>query len=398
MSENPPVDAKGQTYNLVLVPGDGIGPEVIAAGRRVLDAAGHIFGFGIDWTEILVGGVAIDAYGTGVRDEDLDKMAASDAVYFGAIGDPRFSDPKAKVRPEQALLRIRKDLALYANLRPVTVQPILAASSPVRESLVKDVDLMIVRELTGGLYFGKPSETRVTPNGREVVDTLFYTEHEIRRVVKLGFELARGRRKKLTSVDKANVLESSRLWRTVVEEVKPEYPDVELEHRLVDACAMSLVTKPAQFDVMVMENLFGDILSDEASVLAGSLGMLPSASLGERRTSHGLFGLYEPIHGSAPDIAGMDIANPLATILSGAMLMRWSLGRTDVAEAIEAAVTVALDAGYRTPDLVAAVGEEPGTKKVGAQAMGDAVVAALSHERVAAEGGERAGTLTGGRR
>jgi len=398
MSENPPVDAKGQTYNLVLVPGDGIGPEVIAAGRRVLDAAGRIFGFGIDWTEILVGGVAIDAYGTGVRDEDLDKMAASDAVYFGAIGDPRFSDPKAKVRPEQALLRIRKDLALYANLRPVTVQPILAASSPVRESLVKDVDLMIVRELTGGLYFGKPSETRVTPNGREVVDTLFYTEHEIRRVVKLGFELARGRRKKLTSVDKANVLESSRLWRTVVEEVKPEYPDVELEHRLVDACAMSLVTKPAQFDVMVMENLFGDILSDEASVLAGSLGMLPSASLGERRTSHGLFGLYEPIHGSAPDIAGMDIANPLATILSGAMLMRWSLGRTDVAEAIEAAVTVALDAGYRTPDLVAAVGEEPGTKKVGTQAMGDAVVAALSHERVAAEGGERAGTLTGGRR
>ena len=345
-----------------------------------------------------MGGVAIDAYGTGVRDEDLDKMAASDAVYFGAIGDPRFSDPKAKVRPEQALLRIRKDLALYANLRPVTVQPILAASSPVRESLVKDVDLMIVRELTGGLYFGKPSETRVTPNGREVVDTLFYTEHEIRRVVKLGFELARGRRKKLTSVDKANVLESSRLWRTVVEEVKPEYPDVELEHRLVDACAMSLVTKPAQFDVMVMENLFGDILSDEASVLAGSLGMLPSASLGERRTSHGLFGLYEPIHGSAPDIAGMDIANPLATILSGAMLMRWSLGRTDVAEAIEAAVTAALDAGYRTPDLVAAVGEEPGTKKVGTQAMGDAVVAALSHERVAAEGGERAGTLTGGRR
>jgi 3-isopropylmalate dehydrogenase len=386
MSDTAPVDAEVQTYNLVLVPGDGIGPEVIAAGRRVLDAAGRIFGFGIDWTEILVGGVAIDAYGTGVRDEDLDKMAASDAVYFGAIGDPKYSDPKAKVRPEQALLRIRKDLALYANLRPVTVQPILAASSPVRESLVKDVDLMIVRELTGGLYFGKPSETRVTPNGREVVDTLFYTEHEIRRVVKLGFELARGRRKKLTSVDKANVLESSRLWRTVVEEVKPEYPDVELEHRLVDACAMSLVTKPAQFDVMVMENLFGDILSDEASVLAGSLGMLPSASLGERRTRYGLFGLYEPIHGSAPDIAGQDIANPLATILSGAMLMRWSLGRTDVAEAIEAAVTATLSAGYRTPDLVAAVGEEPGTKKVGTQAMGAAVVAALESAAKTAAG------------
>ena len=378
MSDAAPVDPKGRTYNLVLVPGDGIGPEVIGAGRRVLDAAGRVFGFGIDWTEILVGGVAFDAYGTGVRDEDIDTMAASDAVYFGAIGDPRFNDPKSKVRPEQALLRIRKDLALYANLRPVTVQPILVASSPVRESLVRDVDLMIVRELTGGLYFGKPSETRVTPNGREVVDTLFYTEHEIRRVVKLGFELARGRRKKLTSVDKANVLESSRLWRTVVEEVKPDYPDVELEHRLVDACAMSLITRPAQFDVMVMENLFGDILSDEASVLAGSLGMLPSASLGERHTRYGLFGLYEPIHGSAPDIAGRDIANPLATILSGAMLMRWSLGRADVAEAIEAAVTATLDAGYRTPDLVAAVGEEPGTNKVGTQAMGNAVLAALA--------------------
>ncbi len=342
-----------------------------------MDAAARRFGFGIEWTEILVGGVAIDAYGTGIRDEDLDACAASDAVFFGSIGDPRYSDPKAKVRPEQALLRMRKDLALYANLRPVTVQPILAASSPVRESLVKDVDLLIVRELTGGLYFGKPSETRVTPSGREVVDTLTYTEHEIRRVVKLGFELARGRRKKLTSVDKANVLESSRLWRTIVEEVKPEYPDVELEHRLVDACAMSLVTRPAQFDVMVMENLFGDILSDEASVLAGSLGMLPSASLGERRTQFGLFGLYEPIHGSAPDIAGQDIANPLATILSGAMLMRWSLGRADVADAIEAAVTATLGAGYRTPDLVAAIGEQPGTKKVGTQEMADKVVSSL---------------------
>jgi 3-isopropylmalate dehydrogenase len=364
-------------YNLVCVPGDGIGPEVISAGRRVLEAAARIFGFGIDWTEVLVGGVAIDAYGTGVRDEDVDKCAAADAVFFGAIGDPRFNDPKAKVRPEQALLRLRKDLCLYANLRPVTVQPILAASSPVREALVKDVDLMIVRELTGGLYFGKPSETRVTPTGREVVDTLTYTEHEIRRVVKLGFELARGRRKKLTSVDKANVLESSRLWRTIVEEVAPDYPDVEFEHRLVDACAMSLVTRPAQFDVMVMENLFGDILSDEASVLAGSLGMLPSASLGERRTDYGLFGLYEPIHGSAPDIAGQDIANPIGTILSAAMMLRWSLGQPIAAEAIERAVTATLDAGCRTPDLIAATGVMAGVRKVGTQEMADAVVAAL---------------------
>jgi 3-isopropylmalate dehydrogenase len=369
------------TYRLVVVPGDGIGPEVISGGRRVLEATGRLFGFGIEWTEILVGGVAIDAYGMPLRDEDMAVCAAADAVYFGSIGDPKYDDPKARVRPEQALLALRKGLGLYANLRPVTVQPVLQASSPLRESLVAGVDLLIVRELTGGLYFGKPSEQRVTPAGREVVDTLAYTEHEIRRVVKLGFELARGRRKKLTSVDKANVLESSRLWRTIVEEVKPEYPDVELEHRLVDACAMALVTRPAQFDVMVMENLFGDILSDEASVLAGSLGMLPSASLGERRTAYGLFGLYEPIHGSAPDIAGQDIANPLATILSGAMLLRWSLGQTAAAEAIEAAVTATLEAGYRTPDLVAATGEQPGTRKVGTQAMADAVVAALEAAR-----------------
>ena len=406
MSENVPgyVPSRGVTpgaavgtplprYRLVVVPGDGIGPEVIAGGRRVLEAAGRLFGFGIEWTEVLVGGVAIDAYGVGVRDEDVDACAAADAVYFGAIGDPRFSDPKSKVRPEQALLRLRKDLCLYANLRPVKVQPILAASSPVRESLVRDVDLLIVRELTGGLYFGKPSETRVTPAGREVVDTLTYTEHEIRRVVKLGFELARGRRKKLTSVDKANVLESSRLWRTIVEEVKPEYPDVELEHRLVDACAMSLVTRPAQFDVMVMENLFGDILSDEASVLAGSLGMLPSASIGEKRTAHGVHGLYEPIHGSAPDIAGQDVANPLATILSGAMMLRWSLGQPAAAEAIERAVADALAQGYRTPDLVAATGEQPGQRKVGTQAMADAVAAALE---AGANAGAKAGAAAAG--
>jgi 3-isopropylmalate dehydrogenase len=366
------------TYRLVVVPGDGIGPEVIAAGRRVMEAAAQRFGFAIQWQEVLVGGVAIDAYGVPLRDEDMAACGEADAVYFGSIGDPKYDDPKAKVRPEQALLALRKGLGLYANLRPVTVQPVLAASSPVRESLVAGVDLLIVRELTGGLYFGRPSEQRATPAGREVVDTLAYTEHEIGRVVRLAFELARGRRKKLTSVDKANVLESSRLWRTIVEETKPEYPDVTVEHRLVDACAMALVQRPAQFDVLVMENLFGDIRSDEASVLAGSLGMLPSASLGERRTAHGVFGLYEPIHGSAPDIAGRDIANPLATILSGAMLLRWSLGRTDAGAAIEAAVTAALAAGHRTADLVAATGEQAGTRKVGTQAMADAVVTALT--------------------
>jgi 3-isopropylmalate dehydrogenase len=254
---------------------------------------------------------------------------------------------------------------------------VLIASSPLRPELLEGVDMMIVRELTGGLYFGKPSEQRTTSAGREVVDTLAYTEHEIKRVVKLAFELARGRRKKLTSVDKANVLSSSRLWRTVVEETKAEFPDVTVEHRLVDSCAMLLVQKPALFDVIVTENLFGDILSDEASVLAGSLGMLPSASMGERRTAHGVFGMYEPIHGSAPDIAGKDIANPLATILSGAMMLRWSLGQSAAAEAIEAAVTVVLNDGYRTGDLMPAPGHTAGLRPVGTKAMGNAVVAAL---------------------
>jgi 3-isopropylmalate dehydrogenase len=385
------------TFRLAVVPGDGIGPEVISGGRRVLEAAGRLFGFAFEWQEVLVGGVAIAAYGVPIRDEDMAACAAADAVYFGAIGDPKYDDPKAKVRPEQALLAMRKDLALYANLRPVTVQPVLQASSPVRESLVAGVDMLIVRELTGGLYFGKPSGQSDGPNGREVVDTLFYTEGEIRRVVKLAFELARGRHKKLTSVDKANVLSSSRLWRTIVEEVKPEFPDVTVEHRLVDACAMMLIQRPAAFDVIVTENLFGDILSDEASVLAGSLGMLPSASIGEKRTAYGIHGLYEPIHGSAPDIAGKDIANPVATILSGAMLLRWSLGQTAAAEAIEKAVADALAQGYRTPDLVAATGEQPGQRKVGTQAMADAVVAALeAGAKGGAEGGAKVGAAATG--
>ncbi len=387
-------------YRLVVVPGDGIGPEVIAGGRRVLEATGRLFGFGFEWTKVLIGGVAMDAYGVPMRDEDMALCAASDAIYFGSIGDPKYDDPKAKVRPEQALLRLRKELGLYANLRPVTVQPVLRGSSPVRESLLEGVDMMIVRELTGGLYFGKPSEQRETSAGREVVDTLAYTEHEIRRVVKLAFDLARGRRKKLTSVDKANVLSSSRLWRTIVDEVKLEYPDVTVEHRLVDSCAMMLIQRPAAFDVIVTENLFGDILSDEASVLAGSLGLLPSASLCERRTPFGLHGLYEPIHGSAPDIAGKDIANPLATILSGAMMLRWSLGQIAAADAIEQAVADALVAGYRTVDLVAAAGEAPGTKQVGTQAMADAVVAALASAFPAVPGaaGDRAAAQTGGPR
>jgi 3-isopropylmalate dehydrogenase len=367
------------TYNVVSIPGDGVGPEVLAAGRRVLEAAGERFGFDLAWGEVVMGGVAIDAYGVAIRDEDVERCRAADAVFLGAVGGPKWDDPNARVRPEQGLLALRKALTLYGNLRPVSVHPALVASAPLRPDLLDGVDMLIVRELTGGLYFGRPSEERGEPPNREVVDTLSYTEPEIARAVRLGFELARGRRKKLTSVDKANVLSSSRLWRKIVEEIKPEYPDVEVEHRLVDSCAMSIVTKPAQFDVLVLENMFGDILSDEASVLAGSLGMLSSASIGERRTAHGLHGLYEPGHGSAPHYAGQDVANPIGTILSGALLLRWSLGQADAAAAVERAVWQTLDDGFRTPDLArGAAGEAANVRAVGTNGMTDAIVERLT--------------------
>ena len=340
------------TYRVVAIPGDGIGPEVIAAGRRVLDALGAGLGFAFDWQELVVGGRAIDEYGVSIRDEDLALCADADAIYLGAIGGPKWDDPNAAVRPEQALFALRGGLGLFANLRPVTVEPALMTASPLRPTLLRGVDLLIVRELTSGLYYGRPSEERATPDGRAAVDTLVYTEAEIRRVVRLAYGLAEGRRGRLTSVDKANVLATSRLWRKVVDELRPEFPTVVVEHRLVDSAAMLLIQHPAAFDVVVTENLFGDILSDEASVLAGSLGMLPSASIGERRTAHGLFGLYEPIHGSAPDIAGQDKANPIGTILSGAMMLRWSFGRADAATVIENAVRAALHDGWRTPDLM----------------------------------------------
>ena len=364
----------GPTYDVVAIPGDGVGPEVLAAGRAVLEAAGERFGFRFAWSEILMGGVAIDAYGVAIRPEDIRRCAASDAVYLGAVGGPKWDDPNAAVRPEQGLLALRRALTLYGNLRPVSVHPALAASAPLRPDLLGGVDLLIVRELTGGLYFGRPSEERGEAPDRSVVDTLTYTEAEIVRVVQLAFELARGRRRKLTSVDKANVLSSSRLWRKIVEELRPDYPDVEVEHRLVDSCAMSIVTKPAQFDVLVMENMFGDILSDEASVLAGSLGMLSSASIGERRTAHGLHGLFEPGHGSAPHHAGRDVANPIGTILSGALLLRWSLGQVEAAAALEAAVARALDDGYRTPDLMrVASSEADRLRPVGTAGMAAAI-------------------------
>ena len=361
-------------YRLAAIPGDGVGPEVVAAGREVLDAAGRALAFDVEWTEILAGGAVIDAHGIAIRDGDVAAAGAADAILLGAVGGPRWDDPNATVRPEQALFALRGGLGLFANLRPVTIHPALAPASPLRPELLEGVDMLIVRELTGGLYFGGRTEAVGDPGARVASDTLPYTEPEIVRVVRLAFELARARRSRLTSVDKANVLATSRLWRRVVEDLRAEYPDVEVNHQLVDSCAMLLVKKPAQFDVIVTENLFGDILSDEASVLAGSLGMLPSASLGARRTEHGTFGLYEPIHGSAPDIVGQDLVNPIGTILSTAMLARWSFGREDVASSIEAAVARTLDDGFRTADLASPASTDARAVSTGTQAMTRAIV------------------------
>jgi len=365
------------TYRVAVIVGDGIGPEVIATAQRVLEDAAVRYGFEFEWHAVVAGGQAIDSYGEAIRDEDLALCQSSDAVLLGAVGGPKWDVPSSPVRPEQALFRLRKTLGLFANLRPVAAEPALIESSPLRPERLRGVDMLIVRELTGGLYFGERQEDHATPTGRAALDTLPYTETEIRRITKLAFELARGRRHHLTSVDKANVLATSRLWRSVVTELGSDFPDVELDHRLVDSCAMQLVTQPADFDVIVTENLFGDILSDEASVLAGSLGMLPSASLGERRTDYGIFGLYEPVHGSAPDIAGRDLANPAAAILSGAMMLRWSFGQVEAAAAIEGAVRSALADGYRTGDLIPSPdGPEasPGVTRVGTSGFRDAVL------------------------
>ena len=332
-------------YRVAYLPGDGIGPEVSAAARRCVDAAGERFGFSVAWDERPVGGHAIDEHGEALPGATLEACAASDAVLLGAVGGPRWDDPRAAVRPEQALLGLRAGLELFANLRPVRAYPQLAAASPLRAEVRDGADLLIVRELTGGLYFGRPQAW----NGDEAVDTLRYTRSEVERVVRLGFELAAGRRAHLTSVDKANVLASSRLWRDVVEAIRPEFPAVTVEHALVDSLALLLVSTPGRFDVIVTENLFGDILSDEAAAISGSLGVMPSASLGDRTTEHGRFGLYEPVHGSAPDIAGRGIANPLAAIGSAALMLRWSLGEPAAADALDAAFEGALE--LRTRDL-----------------------------------------------
>jgi len=332
--------------SIVLTPGDGIGPEVVNEARLVLEAIAQRQGHEFKFSEHLLGGCAIDAKGTAMPDETLAAAKAADAVLLGAVGGPKWDDPQAKVRPEQGLLAIRKALGLYANVRPVCPYPSLARLSPLKPERVAGVDFVVIRELTGGLYFGTPKGRTQTPEGEVAVDTLIYTEKEIRRIVLLAFQMALKRRKLVTSVDKANVLESSRLWRKVAIEVGKQFPDVKLEHQLVDSCAMRLITHAPSFDVIVTENMFGDILTDEAAVLAGSLGVLPSASLGE-----GKLGLYEPIHGSAPDIAGKGIANPTGTILSAALLLRHSLGLEAEARAIEAAVSAALEAGCHTADL-----------------------------------------------
>jgi 3-isopropylmalate dehydrogenase len=333
---------------VVLLGGDGIGPEVVAAAREVLVEAAARDNLIVTFDERLIGGVAIDESGLPLPDETLEACRRADAVLLGAVGGPKWDDPNAKVRPEQGLLGLRRALGLYANLRPVKPHPALAAASPLKPEKLAGVDLVFIRELTGGLYFGLPRRRERTPDGtgERAIDTLEYTDVEIRRVVRLAFRLAATRRGKLTSIDKANVLESSRLWRQVAAATASEFPDVTLEHQLVDSTAMRLVAEPARFDVLVTENMFGDILTDEAAVLAGSLGLLPSASLGDGRN-----GLYEPIHGSAPDIAGRGIANPVGTILSAAMLLRHSLGHDDAAARIEGAVERAISDGARTADL-----------------------------------------------
>jgi 3-isopropylmalate dehydrogenase len=332
--------------HLVVLPGDGIGPEVVAEALKVLDAVASRRGHEFTYSERLMGGCSIDRHGTALTDETLADCQKSDAVLLGAVGGPKWDDPRAKVRPEQGLLGLRKGLGVFANLRPVKVHPALVEASPLKAEKLQGVDILVIRELTGGLYFGQP-KARYVEDGRErAVDTLEYHDFEIRRVVELAFQLAQGRRKKVTSVDKANVLESSRLWRQIATSIGEKNPGTALDHMLVDTAAMRLVTAPASFDVLVTENMFGDILTDEAAVLAGSMGMLPSASLGEKGP-----GLYEPIHGSAPDIAGKGLANPLGTILSAAMMLRHSLSLPAEAEQIERAVHAAVAEGARTADL-----------------------------------------------
>ena len=348
------------TKHIALIPGDGIGPEIVAQAKAVLDRVAEIFGHEFTYTEVSMGGNAIDRYGDPLPQEMLDKCLASDSVLLGAVGGPKWNGVPGPQRPEKGLLRLRAGMGVYSNNRPAKIWPQLDSASPLNPEIVdRGIDFLIVRELIGGIYFGK-HET-VTENGESVaIDELRYTESEIRRIGRIGFETAQKRNHKLCSVEKSNVLDSSRLWKKVMHQLAAEYPDVELSDMLVDNCAMQIVKDPSQFDVIVTENMFGDILSDEASMITGSIGMIPSSSLGD-----GTRGLYEPIHGSAPDIAGKDIANPIGTILAAAMMLRYSFDMAAEADCIESAVSAVLDGGYRTGDIFS-----PGCTQVGCREMG----------------------------
>jgi 3-isopropylmalate dehydrogenase len=353
-------------FSLVVLPGDGVGPEVVAEGVKVLQKIGKKYGHTFNLNYRLVGGAAIDAEGAAVSPDTIRACKKADAVLLGAVGGPKWDDPLAKVRPEDGLLELRKKLGLFANLRPVHVYPVLVDSTNLKPDVIRGVDFVFIRELTGGLYFGKPKKRWQTARGRKAVDSMLYSEQEIARIVRVGFELARRRQKKLISVDKANVLESSRLWRQVTIEVAKDYPDVTLEHMLVDSCSMRIIQNPKYLDTLVTENTFGDILTDEASMLAGSMGMLPSASLaGVPKTGVRISGLYEPIHGSAPRHTDKNDVNPIATILSVAMMLRYSLGLEKEAATVEKAVEAVLDEGYRTYDIMSEGKIRKGTKEMG---------------------------------
>jgi len=363
------------TLRIAVLPGDGIGQEVTVEAVRVLQSVGKTTGLGFEFEQGLIGGAAIDAVGTPLPPATLDLARKAQAILFGAVGGPKWDHLPQEQRAERGLLALRKELDLFANLRPARCFPMLADASPLKRSVVDGTDIMVIRELTGGLYFGEPRGIERTPDGARAVNTMVYTTREIERVARVGFDVARKRRKRLTSVDKANVLVVSTLWREVVTRVAKDYPDVTLDHVLVDNCAMALVNKPTQFDTIVTENTFGDILSDEAAILAGSMGMLPSASLGLAGAGRGAVGLYEPVHGTAPDIAGKGVANPIAAILSAAMLLRYSLDRATDADRVEHAVVRVLEQGHRTGDIAAR-----GEKVIGTKEMGDLIVRAVESQ------------------
>ncbi|PID42371.1 MAG: 3-isopropylmalate dehydrogenase [Gammaproteobacteria bacterium] len=357
------------TQKVLLLPGDGIGPEITAQAEKVLEFLNDRLGLGLDLDSGLVGGAAIDAHGVPLPDVTMDQAKAADAILLGAVGGPKWDSLDMAIRPEKGLLGLRSGLQLFGNLRPAILYPQLADASTLKPEVVSGLDILIVRELTGGIYFGQPRGVKTLENGeRQGFNTYVYTESEIKRIGKVAFEAARKRGGKLCSVDKANVLEVTVLWRELMDEMAKEYPDVELSHMYVDNAAMQLVRAPKQFDVMVTGNMFGDILSDAAAMLTGSIGMLPSASLDANNK-----GMYEPCHGSAPDIAGQGVANPLATILSAAMMLRYSLDRPEAADLIEKAVNNVLDTGLRTPDIYS-----QGSKQVGTEEMGEAVLTCLA--------------------